>query len=115
MGSSRARGLWWSVVHNKLKPGDLDLLREAWPQFQWVPLTAVVTEYGQAISEACPEPLLTRSVAACCRHAGLGECLVEAYEADSFVVRCILNRQTFPPTRGECPPHWRCYPSGTPS
>ena len=69
-----------------------------------MPLTAVVTDYSQAIIEACPEPLLTRSVAACCRHAGLGACLVEAYEADPFVVRRILNRQAFPPTRGECAP-----------
>ena len=69
-----------------------------------MPLTAVVTDYSQAIIEACPEPLLTRSVAACCRHAGLGECLVEAHEADPFVIRRILNGQAFPPTRGECAP-----------
>ena len=86
MGSSRARSLWWSVIHNKLSPGDLTRLRDAWPQFQWVPLTAVVTEYSQAITETCPEPLLTRSVAASCRHEVVGSCLVEAYEADPYVI-----------------------------
>ena len=96
--------MWWSVVHNKLKPGDLALLREAWPQYQWSPLAAVVAEYSHAITETCPEPLLTRSVAACCRHETVRDCLVAAYEVDPFIVRRILNGQAYPPTRGECPP-----------
>ena len=81
--------MWWSVVHNKLKRGDLAHLREAWPQFQGAPLATVVAEYSHGISEACPEPLLTRDVAACCQHEAVRDCLVAAYEADPFIVRRI--------------------------
>ena len=97
-------GMWWSVVHNKLGANDLARLREAWPQFAWEPLCSVIGSYTAAPTAARLEPILTTSIVAHCRHAGVAAALGEAYRADPFVVRRILNGRASPPSHGECAP-----------
>ena len=96
--------MWWSVLNNKLKPSDLELLRVAWPQFQWTSLATVVGEYARLASDTVPEPLSTGAIAGYCRNGDVAAALMEAYAADPHIVRRILNGQTYPPVRGGCPP-----------
>ena len=103
-GRCRARGLWWSVIHHKLSPGDLARLRDARPQYQWAPLSAVVDEYMQLASDAVSEPLSTGAIAGYCRNPDVAAGGMEAYAGDPHIVRRVLNGQLYPPTRGACSP-----------
>ena len=103
-GVATCWGMWWTVVHNKLGANALARLREAWPQFVWEPLVSVISSYSAALSPAHPEPIPTMSIVAHCRHAGVAAALGEAYRADPFVVRRILNGRASPLSYGECAP-----------
>ena len=103
-GIATCWGMWWTVVHNKLGASDLARLREAWPQFVWEPLVSVIGSYSAALSPAHPEPIPTLRIVTHCRHAGVAAALGEAYRADPFVVRRILNGRASPPSHGECTP-----------
>ena len=89
--------MWFSVVRGTLSDMDLDLVAQAFPQYQWTPLSTVISLYGAGCTDLQVQPLDLEMLVGACRWPGMGPAVERHLQVDPHYVRRILNATIWPP------------------